>query len=313
MSGTLHRISFAALGTSCAVGVSTSALELPLATRALGAARSTVDSLELSLSRFDEDSDVSRVNARAGEWVKVDEPVLDAFEAALDLRADTDGLCDLTVLPSLVAAGYDRSYDELQERPPLPPRPARAPVDVDRRSCRVRIPAWAAVDLGATAKGYIASLALTAIRRIWPLVPGALVDLGGDLALLGRPPDGRVWRVGVERPDGTGERLGVIRLVAGGVATSGPSRRRFGPGGSLHHLIDPSSGLPAVGGPLSVTVVAADPVAADGHATALALLAPRELARYVERRPGLGALVVWGDAPPVVFGPVDFEPDEVAA
>ena len=100
-------------------------------------------------------------------------------------------------------------------------------------------------------------------------LPGGLVDLGGDLALWGRPPEGGRWRIAVADPRTPGGTLATLEVVGGGVATSGRDRRRFGPGGSLHHLIDPSTGAPARGGPLAVTVAGRrDAAGAEVHASA---------------------------------------------
>ena len=68
------------------------------------------------------------------------------------------------------------------------------------------------------------------------------------------PPEGGPWRIAVADPRTPGGTLATLLVVGGGVATSGRDRRRFGPGGALHHLIDPSTGAPARGGPLAVTV-----------------------------------------------------------
>ena len=142
--------------------------------------------------------------------------------------------------------------------------------------------------------------------EVWPELPGALVDLGGDLAAVGSPPENGPWRFSVESPWRPGKSLGTILLEAGGVATSGPARRRFGPAGALHHLIDPATGVSAEEGPLAVTVVARDPADADAHATALAVATDAE--EYLRARPGLGALVVAGLGPPQVLGAIDFLP-----
>ena len=55
----------------------------------------------------------------------------------------------------------------------------------------------------------------------------------------------------------------------------GQDRRRFGPGRSLHHLIDPETGAPAVRGPLAVTVVADDAAEAEALGTAFAISGSR--------------------------------------
>ena len=105
-------------------------------------------------------------------------------------------------------------------------------------------------------------------HRAWS---GSLVDLGGDIAVSGESPEGGPWLVAIADPRRAGETLAVLALDAGGVATSGRDARRFGPARSLHHLIDPDTGESALGGPLTVTVVAPDPVAAEVHATTLAI------------------------------------------
>ena len=143
------------------------------------------------------------------------------------------------------------------------------------------------------------------MRAAWPGLPGGLVDLGGDIAVWGASPDGGRWRIGDRRSARAGRELGVLRIAAGGVATSGRDQRRFGLRNELHHLIDPDTGVPARGGPLAATVVAADAAAAEAHATALAVTAPLAARAYVAERPGLGALVVPETGEPIIAGELD--------
>ena len=146
-----------------------------------------------------------------------------------------------------------------------------------------------AVDLGGIGKGFAAERAIEAMRIVWPDLPGALVDLGGDIAVRGEPPEGGLWHLAVADPRSAGESLCTLALESGGVATSGRDCRRFGPGRSAHHLIDPATGAPARGGPLAVTVVGPDAAWAEAHATALAVTAPDaagELSRLPARPVG---------------------------
>jgi thiamine biosynthesis lipoprotein len=83
-----------------------------------------------------------------------------------------------------------------------------------------------------------------------------------------------------------------LLVGSGGIATSGRDIRRFGPGRTLHHLIDPTTGAPAAGGPLAVTVVAPDAAEAEAHATALAISSPEEAEAHVVAHPRLAALYV---------------------
>ena len=300
----LHDEAFRAMGTTCSVAVTASPRDARRATRVLAAGRAEVDACERALSRFDPASDLSRLNEAAGEWVTVDERLVEALAAAVRAREVTGGRFDPTILPALAAAGYDRSFEQLE------PRPARtaagwaagARVEVEPSAGRARVEEGAAVDLGGIGKGFSATRALGAMRDAWPALLGGLVDLGGDIALWGRPPGGGPWRIAVDDPRSPGSRLGVLELAGGGVATSGRHARRFGLGGALHHLIDPATGLPAVGGPLAVTVVGPDAAGAEAHATALAIGDLADARSRLAGRPTLAALYVPEVGDPVAIG-----------
>ena len=290
----LEQLSFKAMGTACSITVTVVGDDVRSAEGALAAARAEVGTCERVLSRFRPGSDLSRLNAAAGEWVEADPRLLDALDAALDARAETGGRFDPTVLPALVAAGYDHSYEQLRPRPPtpLPGWQAGAAIEIDRPACRARLEPGAAVDLGGIGKGFSAARALAAMRRAWPLMPGAVVDLGGDLAIRGSAADGEAWRIAVADPRAPGKRVALLERTSGGVATSGRDGRRFGPGGRFHHLIDPSTGAPAADGPIAVTVAARDAASAEAHATALAITPLDRIPAYLAARPWLGAVVV---------------------
>jgi thiamine biosynthesis lipoprotein len=302
MSGSLWSESFGAMGTTCSVSVVARVSELRSAHSALAAARREIDTCERALSRFDPASDLSRLNRAAGQWTPADVRLVEALDAALRAREDTDGLFDPTVLPALAAAGYDRSFEQLRARPPRALSGFRPGARIDLDAGRARVEAGAAVDLGGIGKGFAATRAVSAMRAAWPAMPGALVDLGGDLALDGSPPEGGRWRIAVADPRSRTGTLGVLRLAGGGVATSGRDRRRFGVNGDLHHLIDPATGAPAIEGPRAVTVVAAEAATAEAFATAVAILPIEAAATFVAARPWLAALVVPNDAEPVVLG-----------
>jgi FAD:protein FMN transferase len=304
MIGRLVQRTFRAMGTSCAVAATTRSPGEPRLQRALAAGEAEVAACERALSRFDPASDLSRLNGAGGDWVEVDGRLLEALSAALRARELTDGKFDPTILPALVAAGYDRSFDELEERPARSADGWRAAADVeiDTRAGRARVEAGAAVDLGGIGKGFSASRTLTAMQSAWPGLPGGLVDLGGDIALAGETPDGGPWRVAIADPRTPGATLATLAVESGGVATSGRDRRRFGPGRTLHHLIDPATGAPALAGPLTVTLVAPDAAEAESHATALAVSSLPEARAHLSRFPHLAALYMPRDGEPVAIG-----------
>jgi FAD:protein FMN transferase len=304
MGAHLHQVAFRAMGTDCVIAVTPTRGEEELARQALDAGVGEVAACEHVLSRFDAASDLSKLNRAGGEWVTVDRRLVGALGAALRARATTGGRFDPTILPALMAAGYDRTFTRLEVRAATVAASWHpdAMIDVDPTAGRVRLERGAAVDLGGIGKGWSADSAVRAIRRLWPSLAGCLVDLGGDIAVWGVAPVGGPWLIDVADPTHPGSRLATIRLATGGVATSGRNTRRFGPDSRLHHLIDPTTGAPSDVGPLTVTVVAHNAAEAEAHATALAISPPSEAGAYLAGRPGLAALLVPAAGAPVALG-----------
>ncbi|MGN6444336.1 FAD:protein FMN transferase [Amnibacterium sp.] len=290
----LHRTEWRAVGTTCAAAVTADSHDEVEVHWALAAAREEVAACEGELSRFDPSSDLSRLNAADGDWVPIGRRLFEAIRLALRAREETGGRFDPTILPALTAAGYDRSFELLEERQARSADywRAGAEVELDDRRGRARLEWGAAVDLGGIGKGYAARRALAAMLAASPSFAGGLVDLGGDIAVSGESPEAGPWVVAVADPRQAGETLAILAVPAGGVATSGRDARRFGPARSLHHLIDPETGEPALAGPLTVTVVAPDAAEAEVHATTLAIAGLAEAEEYVAARPSISALYV---------------------
>ena len=262
------------MGTACTLSVTALPTDALRARRALAAGRAEVEACERVLSRFDQASDLSRMNRRAGEWVEVDARLAVALRTAVRAREATGGKFDPTILPALVAAGYDRTFEELVERPARVHHGwrAAAEIEVDLDASLVRVEPGAMVDLGGIGKGFSASRALLAMRDAWPELRGRS-STSGATSSSGAAAERGPWRIAVGDPRSP-QVAGIVEVDDGAVATSGRTARRFGPGRTLHHLIDPRTGAPAVAGPLSVTVVAQDAAWAEAHATALAISTP---------------------------------------
>ena len=295
---------FRAMGTDCVVAATVQRADESRARRALAAGREEVEACERVLSRFLTGSDLSRLNRSCGNWAHVDERLITALRMALRAREETRGKFDPTILPALTAAGYDRSFELLDGRPPGPAHawhPA-ATVEIDRERSSARVEAGAAVDLGGIGKGFAASRALLAMRTAWLELPGGLVDLGGDIAVWGATPDGGPWRLAVADPRLPGGEFATIAIDDGAVATSGRDQRRFGPDGRLHHLIDPETGRPADSGPVAATVVGPEGGEVEAYATALAITPVSEAAACLRARPECSALLVPTEGRPLVIG-----------
>lgn len=146
------------------------------------------------------------------------------------------------------------------------------------------------LDFGAVAKGV--ALDLTLDRLAAARAPGAVLNLGGNLAGFGEA-GGRSWRIGVRDPMGDGVMATLTLDGREAVVTSGSYERfRWLDGRRVTHIIDPASGEPA---PelVSVTVVHPSATLADAAATALLVAGPRRW-RVVAEHLGVRQVLVVG-------------------
>jgi FAD:protein FMN transferase len=243
---------FRAMGTTVEALIETEDERGPAALLAVGA---EFERLEAVLSRFRQESALSRLNRRG----RIDgEPELArVVELALAAREETAGRFDPTIHDALVAAGYDRTFEDVPpDGPPDLVTGRYSGPGSARVNCgSVELERGVRLDLGGIGKGYAVDRAVASLARLGP----CLVNAGGDLAVAGLPRGG-TWAVSVDTPAGPL----TLGLSFGGLATSGRDRRRWIRGGEeLHHLIDPASGRPAQSGWLRVTVAAPSAVAAE--------------------------------------------------
>jgi len=300
----VHRHSFRAMGSEITIWLQQS--DAVTARRELQRAQMHFAATERWMTRFDPASELSRLNARPGQWVAVSPALWTAISRALDLAAATDGLFDPTLLRAVTAAGYDASFDvawRASDRPLAagwqPDEGDGAPVgrwrevELDPARLAVCLPAASGVDLGGIGKGLTARQVVEQLSACGP----CLVDAGGDLTA-GAGPDGAPgWPVAVAYP-GVGPAGASplnVWLAGATLATSGADYRWWWQGGARrHHLIDPRTGQPAASDLLTVTVLAADAGAAEAWATALWVAGSGDAMRLAEMR-GLAAALFTGE------------------
>ena len=262
----------------------------------LGAvAADAIEALEAKWSRFRPTSELCRLNDAVGAPVVVSPETFDLVARAVDAWQFTGGRYDPTILPALIAAGYDRSFDELAPDNGAPvgdpvPAPGCAGIVLDPIVHAIRLPPGVALDLGGIGKGYAADLVARDLVRS-PDWHGVLVNLGGDLRSMGESPAPHGWVIEVDDPLGTGA-TGLLSLSTGAVATSTRLRRAWTRAGrEMHHLVDPRTGLPGGSGVASVTVIAGDAWRAEVLAKAAFLAGSVDGGRLVTDAGATGLLV----------------------
>lgn len=254
------------------------------------------DRYELLFSRVDPASELFRLNEAKGRPVEVDAELASFIGTALTYCERTGGLYDVTM------GSATQLWDFKRQAVPAADHLAAALERVDFRNVVVegatvtlRDP-LACVDLGGIAKGYIADAVLALLRERG--VQHALVNLGGNVAVMGGKPDGTPWRVGIRKPFASCalpllDSFATVAVSDGSVVTSGVYERAFERDGTLyHHILDPRTGYPAKTDVLSATVVSRASLDADGFTTALVIMGADRALAFVEADPALEAVLV---------------------
>ncbi len=255
-----------------------------LAERAWSAVRDEFEASEAAMSRFRDDSDITRLNKVAGlsGSMVVDRRLAIALHACDRAHRVTDGRFDPRVIDRLEAWGYRGAPLGAVTSAALGST-ARIVERVDRGRVRVPHPA----DLGGIGKGL--ALRWAAARIEGHGVRRYLLDAGGDIVVRGVGPDDDPWQIGIEDPDSGPDPLAVVAVSDGAIATSSIRRLRWEVDGRVrHHLVDPATGEPADDGLVAVTVAGADPAWAEVWSKSL-FIAGRDRIAEVARSRGLAA------------------------
>jgi thiamine biosynthesis lipoprotein len=257
-------------------------------------------------SRFDTDSELSRLNRDPRETVPVSPMLACLARAVRDAGAASGGLVDGTLVRELERAGYVGDLcAPLALRDALALAPTRKPaaastarrwreLDVDLDACTIARPPGLALDSGGLAKGLFAD----ALGAALATHAGFAIDCAGDLLLGGAA---RITRaINVESPF-DGSTLHTFECSHTGIATSGIGRRswRTRDGRPAHHLLDPASGEPAFTGVVQTTAIASSALAAEIAAKAALLSGPRAARGWLAH----GGVIVYDDGSHEVIAP----------
>ncbi len=216
------------------------------AQRAADAAIADVRRIEAKYSRYLADSVTTRINNAAGRRaVPIDTETAALLRYADHCFALSGGRFDVT------SGVLRRVWDFKRQPPQLPAATALAETaclvdwaSVEWSGESIRLPrSGMEIDFGGIGKEYAADRAATIC--IDHGIRHGLVNLAGDVRVLGPQPDGTPWRIGITHPRRAGATIAGLDLAAGAVATSGDYERYFELDGlRFCHILDPRSGMP---------------------------------------------------------------------
>ena len=260
---------FRAMGTDCRV------LVFGDASASLAAlAEQRVALLEQCWTRFRPDSELNRLNRRAGTGpVPVSADLALLVEAMVAAWRWTDGHFDATVLQTMQDLGYDADFATVIARDAVAAVMPRALVGMDGIEVHdelVTLPSGLGVDPGAIGKGLAGDIVVDDLMQAG--ARGVLVDLGGDVVLAGQP-DADEWAIDiVDERDGSTFTTVTWQAPVDhlAIATSSTLRRRWADG--RHHVVDPRTGDVARGDLVQATVIATDGWQAEAAATCALVL-----------------------------------------
>ena len=257
------------------------------------AAEQEILGLESRLSVTDAGSEIYALDHNGLAELSPDTTEL--MQTALEMCERTDGALDVSIYPVLRAWGFTTGSYQVPTQEEI----ENLLTQVDYRKVTLEngtasIAQGMEVDLGSVAKGYTGDQVSQLLREGG--VTSALLNLGGNVQLVGGKPDGSDWRVAVQDPESDGY-LGVLSLRDKAAITSGGYERYFvGDDGEVYwHIIDPATGEPARSGLISVTVIGDRGVVCDALSTALFVMGLDKAAEYWRRYGDFEAVFVAED------------------
>ena len=254
--------------------------------------------LEEILSTWIPDSELSRVNAAAGQHpVRVSSETIEVLEQAVAVARMTNGGFNVVIGPAVEAWNIGREWHLPTQRELDAVRPLLdlSNLHIHKEAATVYLGrAGMRVDVGGIAKGYAADLTARVMRDAG--ASAGVAAISGDIATFGRLPDGQRFVFGIQHPrHETGITIGRLELEDAAVSTAGDYQRYVMKDGiRYHHILDPRTLHPSRLAQ-SVTVVAGTGVLADGLDTGIFVMGPEKGMALIERLPGVEGVIVGAD------------------
>lgn len=238
-------------------------------------AQTRIYEIEELLSTTKEGSDIFRINEKAGETretsVQAETAGLLAF--ARDMAFSSEGAFNPCLYSITKAWGFTTGQytvpDSLLIQELLPGTDyTKLKVDSHDGECWVGTIPGMMLDLGAVGKGYAGDQAIKVLKENG--ITSALLDLGGNIQVLGTKTDGTEWNVGIRNPWDSTVCAG-LKIADSAVVTSGGYERFFtaDDGRKYIHIIDGTTGCPVESGLAAVTIVCESGLHADALSTAM--------------------------------------------
>ena len=252
---------------------------------------------ESLLSRTVEGSDVWNINHAEGKPTEVDPRTAGLIADALSYSSMTDGRFDISIAAASTLWDFTDHNNDL----PDPDSLTEALNHIDYKKVKVSGNSITLedpdmmIDLGGIAKGYIADQLKDYL--VSKGVKNALINLGGNVLVIGNKPDGSPYLIGIQYPfKDEGETIAAAMLSDSSLVTSGGYERYIEKDNEIyHHILDPQTGYAADSDILSVSICCSSSLQADALSTCTFLLGYDEGAKLIESQKNVSALIITDD------------------
>ncbi|MEG0919132.1 MAG: FAD:protein FMN transferase [Anaerovoracaceae bacterium] len=256
-----------------------------------------IGELENQLSRTVESSDIYKINHAKGKPVEVKDETVKLIKQGVKISEETNGEFDITVGKLTELWGFSD---------PEPKKPAdkdikKAAATVGYKNIKIQgnkvsltnPDTW--LDLGATAKGYIADRASEYVESKG--VKSAVINLGGNIVTIGRKTDGdKPWKIGIEAPySDRKEIVGAVQMEDQTVVTSGTYERFFEENGKkYHHILDTKTGYPVDSDITAISILSkkGNSGMSDVLSTTSLLLGKERAIKFIEKQEGFEYMII---------------------
>lgn len=226
--------------------------------------------IDSSLSIYKPYSIVSRFN-ESPSGIVADKYLQTVIKKSLQVYKETSGIFDITVYPLVREWGFGtRKVTDLPDSATISAlMQCTGSGKIHLNGNRlVKDESCVKLDVNGIAQGYSVDVLAAFVEKKG--IRCYMVEIGGELRVKGKKPDGTYMKVGIEGPADNSFDTPVIERVIilkrGAVTTAGNYRKYFQSGNRrISHLLDARTGYPIQNEMISVTIVAKDGITADGY------------------------------------------------
>ena len=254
----------------------------------------------LSLNPFNPNSIIAKVNRN--EAVEVDEWFKEVFNKSMEVSKNSEGVFDITCAPFINVWGFGFSKKDSvtpQMIDSLKTFVGYQKVHLEGNQVVKEDPRLL-LNCSAIAKGYACDVVARLLEKEG--IENYMIDIGGEVVMIGVNPNGICWRIGINIPedDSTNTKNNYDEIVQlckkGAIATSGNYRNFYIKDGKKYaHTIDPRTGYPSEQNILSATIVANDCITADAYATAFMAMGLDKAKEMAASLPEIEYYIIYAD------------------